>query len=46
MRTLIIGDIVGRTGRNAVFEHLPGLIDRLSLDFVIATASINFEFVS
>ena len=36
MRTLIIGDIVGRTGRNAVFEHLPGLIDRLSLDFVIA----------
>ena len=36
MRTLIIGDIVGRTGRTAVFEHLPGLIDRLSLDFVIA----------
>ncbi|RZO30668.1 MAG: TIGR00282 family metallophosphoesterase [Rhodospirillaceae bacterium] len=36
MRTLIIGDIVGRSGRDAVIAHLPGLIDRLSLDFVIA----------
>ena len=35
MRTLIIGDVVGRAGRSAVAEHLPGLIDQLKLDFVI-----------
>lgn len=35
MRTLIIGDVVGRAGRQAVMAHLPDLIDRLSLDFVI-----------
>ena len=35
MRTLIIGDVVGRAGRLAVAEYLPGLIDRLALDFVI-----------
>ena len=35
MRTLIIGDVVGRAGRHAVAEYLPGLIDDLTLDFVI-----------
>ena len=36
MRILFCGDIVGRPGREAVFEHLPGLRQELSLDFVIA----------
>ena len=35
MRTLIIGDVVGRAGRQVVAERLPHLIDHLGLDFVI-----------
>ncbi len=35
MRLLFLGDVVGRSGRNAVTETLPGLIDRFRLDFVI-----------
>jgi 2',3'-cyclic-nucleotide 2'-phosphodiesterase len=35
MRLLFLGDIVGRMGRNAVIENLPGLIQRYALDFVI-----------
>lgn len=34
MRLLYCGDIVGRAGREAVTEHLPGLRSRLGLDFV------------
>jgi metallophosphoesterase (TIGR00282 family) len=36
MRLLFIGDIVGRTGREAVAAHLPGLRKTLALDFVVA----------
>ncbi len=35
MRLLFLGDIVGRSGRNAVCEALPLLRDRLAADFVI-----------
>ncbi|MBT6095326.1 MAG: TIGR00282 family metallophosphoesterase [Rhodospirillaceae bacterium] len=35
MRILIVGDVVGKSGRNAVDEHLPGLRERLKLDFII-----------
>lgn len=35
MRILFIGDVVGRAGRAAVAEHLPGLRERWSLDFVV-----------
>jgi 2',3'-cyclic-nucleotide 2'-phosphodiesterase len=35
MRLLFLGDVVGRTGRNAVIERLPRLIERYQLDFVI-----------
>lgn len=35
MRLLFLGDVVGRSGRNAVCEALPGLIKRYALDFVI-----------
>jgi metallophosphoesterase (TIGR00282 family) len=35
MRLLFLGDIVGRAGRKAVVDRLPGLIDRLSADFVV-----------
>ncbi len=35
MRLLFLGDIVGRTGRTAVTERLPRLIERYQLDFVI-----------
>lgn len=38
MRLLFLGDIVGRAGRNAVIDRLPGLRERLSLDFVIVNA--------
>ncbi len=36
MRVLFIGDILGRAGRTAVETHLPGLRDKLKLDFVVA----------
>lgn len=36
MRLLFCGDIVGRSGRKAIAEHLPGLRKSLGLDFVIA----------
>ncbi len=38
MRLLFLGDIVGRTGREAVAEHLPDLRSQLKLDFVIINA--------
>jgi metallophosphoesterase (TIGR00282 family) len=35
MQLLFLGDLVGRTGRNAVVERLPGLIADYRLDFVV-----------
>ncbi len=35
MRLLFLGDIVGRTGRHALGERLPGLVQRNKLDFVV-----------
>ena len=35
MRLLFIGDVVGKAGRNAVLDRLPGLRARFSLDCVI-----------
>ena len=35
MRLLFLGDMVGRSGRQAVAERLPGLISDFKLDFVI-----------
>jgi metallophosphoesterase (TIGR00282 family) len=36
MRLLFFGDVIGRSGREAVAAHLPGLRDRLKADFVVA----------
>lgn len=36
MRLLFLGDIFGRSGRTAVVEQLPGLRQKLRLDFVVA----------
>ena len=35
MRVLFLGDVVGRSGRDAVIEHLPKLRKRYALDFVV-----------
>lgn len=35
MKVLYIGDVVGKSGRKAVLEHLPRLRDDLALDFVV-----------
>lgn len=35
MRLLFLGDLVGRSGRTAVWDRLPGLIRDYKLDFVI-----------
>jgi metallophosphoesterase (TIGR00282 family) len=35
LRILFIGDVVGRSGRAAVAEHLPGMIRNWSLDLVV-----------
>jgi metallophosphoesterase (TIGR00282 family) len=36
LKLLFLGDIVGRSGREAVAGHLPGLRKSLGLDFVVA----------
>src|SRR5690349_5419416 len=38
MRFAFFGDVVGRSGREGLAEHLPGLRRRLQLDFVIVNA--------
>ncbi|WP_186388438.1 TIGR00282 family metallophosphoesterase [Stappia sp. TSB10P1A] len=35
MRLLFLGDLVGRSGRQAATDLLPGLVERHSIDFVI-----------
>lgn len=35
MKLLFLGDLVGRTGRSAVIEQMPGLVDDHQLDFVV-----------
>jgi len=35
LRILFVGDVVGRTGRTAITDHLPGMIRDWSLDLVI-----------
>ena len=35
MKILAIGDIIGKPGRNAVKEILPGLVDEYSIDLVV-----------
>jgi metallophosphoesterase (TIGR00282 family) len=35
LRILFIGDVVGKTGRTAISEHLPGLIRDWTLDLVV-----------
>ncbi len=38
MRILFLGDVMGRVGRRAVIERLPGLRETLRLDFVVVNA--------
>lgn len=38
MRLLFLGDIVGRTGRDAVIERLPRLREQLGVDFTVINA--------
>ncbi len=35
MRLLICGDVVGKSGRQAIFEHLPVVRSRLEIDFTV-----------
>ena len=35
MRLAFFGDVVGRSGRDGLADHLPGLKRRLALDFVV-----------
>ncbi|MBL9047383.1 MAG: YmdB family metallophosphoesterase, partial [Tabrizicola sp.] len=35
MKLLFLGDVVGRSGRTAVIERLPGLRAAWGLDFVV-----------
>jgi metallophosphoesterase (TIGR00282 family) len=38
MRLAFFGDVVGRSGRDGLADHLPGLRRRLALDFVVVNA--------
>ncbi len=35
MRILFVGDVVGRAGRTAISEYLPGMVRDWQLDFVV-----------
>ncbi|MBK1625080.1 TIGR00282 family metallophosphoesterase [Afifella marina] len=35
MRILFLGDVIGRSGRKAVRHHLPSMVERWKLDFVV-----------
>ena len=36
MRILFIGDVMGRAGRDVLASELPGLRERLNIEFVVA----------
>ena len=36
MKIIFLGDVMGRSGRHALRDHLPGLINEHQIDFVIA----------
>ncbi|MEM1050142.1 MAG: TIGR00282 family metallophosphoesterase [Pseudomonadota bacterium] len=38
MRCVFLGDLVGRAGRVAAVDRLPGLIERYAIDFVVVNA--------
>ena len=38
MRILFFGDVVGRTGRQAVVDHLPSLREKYRADFIVVNA--------
>lgn len=38
MNVLFVGDLVGKSGRNAVAEHLPNIASELELDFIVVNA--------
>ncbi|MFN4288838.1 MAG: YmdB family metallophosphoesterase [Brevundimonas sp.] len=38
MRLAFFGDVIGRAGRDGLSDHLPGLRQRLGLDFVVVNA--------
>ena len=40
MRILFIGDIVGRSGRNALLDKLPKFIAEWKLDLAVASKSL------
>ena len=40
MRILFVGDVVGRTGRTAVSEYLPGMIRDWALDLVLTEREV------
>ena len=35
MKILFLGDVVGRSGRDGIQKHLPGLRTRLAVDFAV-----------
>ena len=44
MRILFVGDVVGRAGRTAISDHLPGLIRDFRLDLVLTErGAIDFR---
>ena len=38
VRILLLGDIIGKPGRRALGKHLPGLVEELDVDLVVANA--------
>ena len=38
MKILVLGDVMGASGRNALNKKLPGLIFNYEIDFVIASS--------
>ncbi|TAJ50468.1 MAG: metallophosphoesterase, partial [Brevundimonas sp.] len=38
MRLAFFGDVIGKSGRDGISDHLPGLKRDLKLDFVVVNA--------
>ena len=41
MRLLFLGDVVGRSGRDAITARLPGLVSDHSFDFVVSLGTLH-----
>ena len=45
MKFLVIGDVVGTSGMNAIKEHVPQIIKNENIDFVIIKKENSMNYI-